>query len=545
MREGVQRDTVLPGGYVVEALIAEGRVCNVYRARSQDGDEVAARVLREDLVADLGEWFVAAARARAALDHPVIAKVFAVGYHEGLPVEVTELLEGRTAQDLLDERQNGLDVPTAVRLVRSVAAALDHLHERTPVVLHRALLPDQVLIRASDGAVKLLGVGDADRPRIAVTRPAYLSPEDLAGITSLSPRADVFSLATLTYELFTGRPAFVGGGDVVLDIVRMGRLPKLREHRPDLSPRADAVLREAWSLSPEDRPGSAGRFASLFADAVNQQAQTLLDLPVAPTAEEPAPTPEARARASTLVGPGPVDVAARRAQREERPTALDPSPEPVAAEPTPVVRATPTPARGEATVARPPRAARAAAQRPRAFIPRPSDTIEDATRPEILVPAELRDDAPVRPIEPQVATPPPEPAPPPDEPPRQEPRPSFGRTTPGIPAPTIPQPAAPPPLWRSPIVVAGFLVAHAIVIAGIAHAIAWSQAARVPPTVIQAPAPVCAPCAACPVCPAPRAELPAAPPIVARAAAPPARPAPTPARRPTGRTQILREVPSF
>lgn len=663
----MQQGTVLPGGAVVDELIAAGRLCSVYRATMPDGEHVAARVLRADLTKDLGEWFLETARLRASLDHPNLPRVFASGLHEGRAVEITQLLAGRTAQDLIDQGQNGLDVPTAVRMLRAIAAALDHLHARTPPVLHRALLPEHILVRDDDGAVMLLGVGEAERPRISVTRPAYLSPEELADVSSLSPRADVFSLATLTYELFTGRPAFVGGGDVVLDIVRMTRFPRLREHRTDIHARAEHVLREAWSLTPDDRPPSAGRFASLFADAVNQQSHTLVNIPTAPAME-------AKAKL-TLNGPGPLDVATRRALREERAEALGTQPDgPAEAGPRPV-----SPVGGRVL-----RASRGASQRPRMFLPRPGDAADEATRPEISVPSEVRDSAeeppsdatpiegtaspeaetptprfnrttpgfvspmpavptsvsphdesndaeseptpafvpahpapsaepekpapervqaaatqafasmaspipeappgppqhaspapgpltgthfdpqaPARPLAPpQQPLPQPQQSPqqpqqspqqpqPPQQPPQQPQQPQQQPQQPPPANPYAPQPPAepspygdfyasgpgeqtqildiPPPkpqaAGRSPLVIAAALIANAIVIAGIAHAIAWVQLSRAAPTIVHAPAPTCAPCASCPpapVCPPPEVAPPRA--AVPRPAA--TRPAP-------------------
>jgi hypothetical protein len=256
-----------------------------------------------------------------------------------------------------------------------------------------------------------------------VTRPAYLSPEELADVSSLSPRADVFSLATLTYELFTGRPAFVGGGDVVLDTVRMARFPRLREHRPDIHARAEHILREAWALTPDDRPPSAGRFAALFAEAVNQQAHTLVNVPTVSAAKEPPPTK------ATLSGPGPLDVATRKALQEGRATPISP-----ASEATPPTNA--SPARGTPASTRAPRSGRPAAlaaspaQRPRSFLPKPGETPDDATRPEISVPSEVR-------VEAQATS---------DETPvdgTSTPTPRFSRTTPGVPSPL---PSAPTPI---------------------------------------------------------------------------------------------------
>ncbi|MFO0630090.1 MAG: hypothetical protein U0325_31305 [Polyangiales bacterium] len=71
---------------------------------------------------------------------------------QGLPVEVTELLAGRTAQDLLDQGQNGLDVPTGVRILQSIAAALDHLHATTPRPCTARCHFEHILVRERDPA---------------------------------------------------------------------------------------------------------------------------------------------------------------------------------------------------------------------------------------------------------------------------------------------------------------------------------------------------------------------------------------------------------
>jgi len=495
--DAVQEGTVLPGGAVVEGLLAEGRLCTVYRARTPNGDEVAARVLRQDLAGDLAEWFLNTARARAALDHPVLPKVYAFGYVNALPVEVTELLTGRTAQDLLDQGQNGLDVPTGVRMLRSVAAALDHLHATTPPTLHRALLPEHILVRERDGAVMLLAVGEAERPRIAVTRPAYLSPEELADVSSLSPRADVFSLATLTYELFTGRPAFVGGGDVVLDTVRMARFPRLREHRTDIHARAEHILREAWALTPDDRPPSAGRFAALFAEAVNQQAHTLVNVPTVSALKEQVPGK------STLSGPGPLDVATRKALHDGRTTPVAPAGEdarPPAASPA---RGTPASPRAPRS-ARPVAPAAAPSQRPRSFLPKPGENTDDATRPEISVPSEVRAEEPSdeTPVEGASA-----------------PSARFSRTTPGIPSPL---PSTPTPIATGPAVAPEHAArAHAATVPDLADPTPHTAPREVVPP-RSAPIPASTPAPA----PSPNFAPPTAPVMAATSA--PAAPHPSP-----------------
>ncbi len=93
-------------------------------------------------------------------------------------------------------------------------------------------------------------------------------------------------------------------------------------------------------------------------------------------------------------------------------------------------------------------------------------------------------------------------------------------------------------LWRSPVVVASIFLANAILIVGIAHAIALVANREPAVRLIQGPAPVCAPCAPCAACPPPApapAPAPAPRPAPAARAVPAPAPRPVPTRRPVVR----------
>lgn len=267
----------LPEGFVLGAMSHADRIGLVYDAVSPDGGPaVSAQVLHPLHVDELREWFEANALMGLGLRHPNLVRVFAVGEtHNGLPVMITERIEGRTlrariaAGDLLAGHDLG-------RVVRSVADALDFLHAQRVPVLHRALSPENVICTL-DGAVKLLAVGQADCPRYAPTKPSYLSPEELCGAIP-SPASDVFSLASLTFELLTGRPAFAGSADGIVRSVQRGALPFVGVvHSDALSP-INRALHRAWVASPRDRTPRAGVFASELEDALRVVPASLLSL---------------------------------------------------------------------------------------------------------------------------------------------------------------------------------------------------------------------------------------------------------------------------
>ncbi len=249
----------LPGRFVVGKALAGEPVAAVFEAlpASGEGRRGRAVVLHPMFEAALTTWFQRTGALLCKLVHPNLVEVYATGVTaSGHPVWITEWMEGPTLRQRL--REGPLSPEEAVRVLRSLAAALDHLHARTPPVLHRALTPDHVRLLDPDHRVKLLAVGDADRFDPPAAPPQYLSPEELDGDPqALTAAADVFSLATLAYELLKGEPAFGAGADDVIDAVRARAFPRLARSPRDPLGDIDPLLEKAWSLDPVERPATA------------------------------------------------------------------------------------------------------------------------------------------------------------------------------------------------------------------------------------------------------------------------------------------------
>ncbi|MBK8694461.1 MAG: protein kinase [Deltaproteobacteria bacterium] len=299
----------LPGAYTIEEPVVQGRTRVIYAARSGEGELVAVHVLDAGLVDGMGEWFAQVATARGEIQHPSLPRTLSVGrLDDGRPFEVTEFLEGTSMREALEASPEGLDPLAVVRVVNEVASALDALHGRAPPVAHRTLCPEHVVMLRDTHEVRLLGLYNADRPQFEGVRPGYRSPEELAGVLSLGARADVFSLATLTYELLTGRPAWPHVPELALDSMRVGVRDRVSVLRPVLPTALDAVFERAWSLSPDARHSSAGRFARALRAAIDP-----LDLAASlssnvfddrPTAQ--VPVMSLRVRNNTLLNAGAV-----------------------------------------------------------------------------------------------------------------------------------------------------------------------------------------------------------------------------------------------
>ena len=214
------------GPYEIVAPIGSGGMGEVYRARdSRLERDVAVKVLARALK-DQPEAlarFEREAKAVAALSHPNILAIHDIGCDGPLPFSVTELLEGRTLRERLD--QGPLSWREAAEVGVAVAEGLAAAHAKG--IVHRDLKPDNLFLTA-DGRVKILDFGlarsvppgaaahdpnstptllrDADEGLVVGTL-GYMSPEQARGQT-VGPPSDLFSMGCVLYEAVSGRRPF-------------------------------------------------------------------------------------------------------------------------------------------------------------------------------------------------------------------------------------------------------------------------------------------------------------------------------------------------
>jgi serine/threonine protein kinase len=127
--------------FVLESEAGSGGMGTVYRGRAlRGGGSVAVKLLHYNASGSEAERFVREAQILAELRHPGIVSYVAHGCTpDGIPYMVMEWLDGEDLAKIL--RRQRLSVADSLRLMRSVAEALDTAHRRG--VVHRDIKPSE------------------------------------------------------------------------------------------------------------------------------------------------------------------------------------------------------------------------------------------------------------------------------------------------------------------------------------------------------------------------------------------------------------------
>jgi serine/threonine-protein kinase len=261
--------------YRIERELGQGGMATVYLAFDLKHDrKVAIKVLKPELAAVLGaERFVVEIKTTASLQHPHILPLFDSGTADGFLFYVMPFIEGETIREKLN-RETQFGVDEAVRIAREIADALDYAHRHG--VIHRDIKPENILLHDGRAMVMDFGIalavsaaagGRMTETGLSLGTPHYMSPEQATAEKEITPRSDVYSLATVLYEMLAGQPPHIGGAaqQVIMKIITEQAQP-VRQLRKNTPANVDAAIAKALEKLPADRFESAKAFGDALAN---------------------------------------------------------------------------------------------------------------------------------------------------------------------------------------------------------------------------------------------------------------------------------------
>jgi Tol biopolymer transport system component len=256
--------------YRIERELGQGGMATVFLAQDLRHDRhVALKVLKPELAAVLGaDRFVVEIKTTAALQHPHILPLFDSGTAGGFLYYVMPYVEGETLRDKLN-RETQLGVDEAVRITTEVADALDYAHRHG--VIHRDIKPENILLHDGRPMVADFGIalavsaaagGRMTETGLSLGTPHYMSPEQATADKDLTGRSDIYSLASVLYEMLSGNPPHTGSSaqQIIMKIIAEPAQP-VTALRKSVPPNVAAALSRALEKLPADRFDTARAFA--------------------------------------------------------------------------------------------------------------------------------------------------------------------------------------------------------------------------------------------------------------------------------------------
>jgi len=261
------------GNYQIVRLIGEGGFGEVYLAENPLIERRAAvKVLHPSLAqdAELVRRFLNEARAASSIRHPNIIDVFDAGATaNGAPYILMEFLEGMSLKNRLAS-QGRLSVAQTLHIANQAGSALAAAHAIG--IVHRDFKPENLFLVPAPGfpggekvVVLDFGIAKINRPTglggtvrtqtgVIMGSPAYMSPEQCKDSADVDHRSDIYSFATILYEMVTGRTPHVSTSGIEMLVMHLTKSPQpLRELAVDAPEHFEAAVMRGLSRERNDR----------------------------------------------------------------------------------------------------------------------------------------------------------------------------------------------------------------------------------------------------------------------------------------------------
>ena len=274
------KEGLLPGRYTGPQPIGRGGMGEIFRATDTSlGRAVAIKLLDVRYARDenVRARFTREALAAARLSgNANIVTIYDVGEHDERPFIVMEYLAGGSLEERL---RDGGPVPVrqALEWLEQAANALDAAHREG--VVHRDVKPANLLLDrngrvhvADFGIASAVGMTSLTQTGTVLGTASYLSPEQAQGERT-TPASDLYSLAVVAFELFTGRRPFEADTIAAEAIQHVtGEVPSVCDVNPQAPCELDPVFAKALAKDPALRYPSGAEFVAALRDSLEHAA---------------------------------------------------------------------------------------------------------------------------------------------------------------------------------------------------------------------------------------------------------------------------------
>jgi len=221
------------GKYMLTKKLAMGGMAELFLAKTQGAEGFEREVVVKRILPSYSEdesfvkMFIDEASLTSKLQHPNIVQIYDFDVFDRQYYIAMEFIHGEDLTNILKdgaERSMPLSVAQAVWIVCELAKGLHYAHVKEhrgkPLnIIHRDVTPHNAMI-SYGGDVKLMDFGIAKAAERSTKtqagmvkgKVAYMSPEQARG-KPLDGRSDLFALATVLWELITGRRLFLRTSD--------------------------------------------------------------------------------------------------------------------------------------------------------------------------------------------------------------------------------------------------------------------------------------------------------------------------------------------
>lgn len=269
-------------------------MAEVWRALdSQLQRYVAIKLLHANLRADPDfiSRFTREAQVIAALRHPNIVQIYDFHISENgtagssetdaIAYMVMEYIQGSTLANYIYNTSRKKQFPSATEIIRlftPISLAIDYAHQQG--MIHRDIKPSNILldqthtarnamgepILSDFGLAKVLSASAQTLTEVTLGTPLYISPEQ-AQNRPVTKQTDLYALAVIFYEVFTGVPPFQGDsltGIMMQHLLETPVAPHLVN--PNLPPALSEVILKGLAKEPQNRFSSASAMTAAIAN---------------------------------------------------------------------------------------------------------------------------------------------------------------------------------------------------------------------------------------------------------------------------------------